>query len=61
MLSAPLRFINDRYSNLGFGRVLALLLTPLMLDVLHVVSSHVETIVLCVGTIVDIVSEDCTI
>ena len=32
-----------------------------MLDVLHVVSSHVEMIVLCVGIIVDMVCEDCII
>ena len=41
-----LRFINDRCSKLGFRRVIALLLTPLMLDVLPVVPSHTETVVL---------------
>ena len=39
----PLRFINDRCSNLGFGRAIVELWTPPMLDVLHVVSSYVET------------------
>ena len=42
----PLRFINDRCSKLGFRRVIVELWTPLLQDVLPVISSHIETVVL---------------